>query len=185
MAFLKSFIGSFTALTSLVLLGGFSPALAGKDYTLKIDRFDDTKTAFYDSITKTECRINGPGINFWDGPTIFGCYFIHSTESLAYPLVSMGTSSKGWKLLDYRSRDEANTIITYLDGSVVRRKLSIKVEGNVSDGGYVSEWVALYLRPIKDELENISQIEVQVGLYEYLWKSDPVLTQKALNFEEP
>ena len=37
MAFLKSFIGSFTALTSLVLLGGFSPALVGKDYTLEID----------------------------------------------------------------------------------------------------------------------------------------------------
>ena len=43
----------------------------------------------------------------------------------------------------------------------------------------------MHLRPIKDELENINQIEVQVGPNEYLWKPDPVLTQKALNFEEP
>lgn len=90
-------------------------------------------------------------------------------------------------MLDYRSKDEANTIIIYLDGSVERRKLSIKVSGNLRGSGLagVYEKVTMHLRPIKDELENINQIEVQVGPNEYLWKPDPVLTQKALNFEEP
>jgi len=97
----------------------------------------------------------------------------------------MVTTSASWRLLDHKDIDLANTIITYLDSSVVRRKLPISVAGYVSDDGYVVESVALHLSSLTDELDKISQIEVQAGPDEYLWKPDPVLTEKALNFEEP
>jgi len=48
----------------------------------------------------------------------------------------------------------------------------------------IYESVIIYLGDIKDELSNISQIEVRVGPNEYLWKPDLVLTRKALDFEE-
>lgn len=210
------------------MLGGLPPALAGEHYRLEIDRFDDTKMwAGYNSYEK-ECYTKGPKLDI--------CQFVHSTESLASPTVSMVITSrdkdwqlldnikdeanevitymdgsvayagknivgdgrspgsgvvvesvnKGWQVLNYRSKDKVNAIITYMDGSVVRRMLPITVDGDVLPGTeVVVEIVKLSLRPIQDELENISQIEVQVGPHEYLWKPDPVLTKKALNFEEP
>jgi len=182
MTFLQAFrrFGSFlaTALT-LPMLGGLPPALAGEHYRLEIDGFNDTKMwAGYISYEK-ECYTEGSKLDI--------CQFVHSTESLASPTISMVITSwdKDWQLLDH-IKDETNTIITYMDGSVIRKTLPITVDGGVPPGTeVVVESVKLSLRPMQDELENISQIEVQVGPHEYLWKPDPVLTKKALNFEEP
>ncbi|MYF36887.1 MAG: hypothetical protein F4226_08955 [Synechococcus sp. SB0678_bin_12] len=75
-----------------------------------------------------------------------------------------------------------------MQAHIERRKLPIIVDGKVKSdetGVYVNEHVTLFLDRIKDDLKNIIQIEVQVGPDEYLWKPDPVLTKKILNFEEP
>ncbi|MCY4055513.1 MAG: hypothetical protein OXF67_06520 [Cyanobacteria bacterium MAG CAR4_bin_6] len=211
------------------MLGGLPPALAGEHYRLKIDGFDNTKMWSGYNSYEEECYTKGSKLDI--------CHFAHSTESLASPTISMLITSrdkdwqlldhikdeanevitymdgsvayireniyvgdgrspgsgvvtesvnKDWQVLNYRSKDETNTIITYMDGSVVRRTLPITVDGGVLPGTeVVVESVKLSLRPMQDELENISQIEVQVGPHEYLWKPDPVLTKKALNFEEP
>lgn len=178
MAFPQAFRRFIATALTLPLLGGLSPAWAGEDYKLKIDRFDGTKTATFDSSSE-ECKIIAG-----QQSRIAFCYFIHSTESSAYPIASISTHSKNWQLLNYRSKDEVNVIITYLDSSVARKIVPISMTSDVGRG-YVLETVKLHLRPMKDELENISQMEVQVGHHEYLWKPDPVLIKKVLNFEEP
>jgi len=159
-----------------VLLCSPSSALAGYNYNFEIDRFNDIKTALFSSY-KEECYTT-------KGSDIFACVFVHSTEnSSLYPAVDMITSPESWRLLDHRYDHEANTIITYLDGSIARRPLPVDVEGDMEDLK-IYESVIIYLGDIKDELSNISQIEVRVGPNEYLWKPDLVLTRKALDFEE-
>lgn len=207
MAFLKSFIGSFTALTSLVLLGGFSPALAGKDYELKIDRFEGSKIAAYQSNVECSPSLLGPRCDKvqecfltkrkqtieWPGIQLIGCYFYHvgvdqkidELENItALSLLLSTTSNDSWQILSNK-RDEAPAIITYLNESIIRARFPLDIDGDVWSGGIVYEAARIDLTSIKHEILNIKQIEIKVSPHEYLWKPDPVLIQKALNFEEP
>lgn len=182
----RSFL--ISGFAALAAYGGLSlglPAFAGKDYELKVDRFDNSKVAKYrSSLGSEDCKLTKAHYPLND--RLGSCSFLNilTSEGIIDTSVSFYTVSDDWELLSFRSLEKVNTIITYKDNTIVRMKLSVDdIDGTVKRG-YVIESVNILLNELRKDLVNIEQIEIQVGHNEYLWKPDPVLTIKALNFEE-
>ena len=166
-------IASFLA----ALLCSSAPAFSGEAYKEEYDRFDDTRTAQYDPTLGSECRLD----KALKG-SLYACLFMHSTESSLYPVLGFFKKSKGWDLLSYSSKKEANAIITYSNGVVKRRKLPARLSTDTIYGGTVSEIVYVYLTELKAELPRVKKLELQFVSAEFSWIPDQDLVSKVLSY---
>jgi len=166
-------------------------AYAGENYRLEVNRFDDTITAGYRSSVgrRGECKIiKGDG-------NIEGCYFVNTTERFdgieLFPALTLKNRHTNqdrygdyyWDHLSDYGDKELYAIITYQDNSVERIKFPGYIDGDLQKGDTL-ETVSLFMASIENEFEQIKQIEVQAVDNEYLWIPDPILTRKAVDFEE-
>ena len=172
-------INKVIIILSFLFAGSNINAYAGEKYKLKVDRFTDTKTASYSIIPNKECKLTKSLKS-----RIRTCFFMNSTESSMYPLISFGTTSDGWDLLSYSSRTTSNAILTFDDGTTKKIAIPAKYSGDSIYGSTVLEWVSLYFYDLKEDLEKITKLEFQYGSSEYEWIPDRDLVRKALNFEE-
>ena len=154
-------------------------ANAGEKYKLEVDRFTDTKTASYTIIPNKECKLTKSLKS-----RIRTCFFMNSTESTSYPLMMFGTTSDGWDLLSYSSKEVSNAILTYDDGTTKKIAIPAKYDGDSLYGSTVIEWITIYFYDLKEDLAKISKLEFQFGSSEYEWIPDKDLVQKTLLFKE-
>jgi hypothetical protein len=150
---------ALTTATALLFVG--LPAFAGK-YEYEVDRFDGTKTASFfqkgSGCTQTE-GVKGHAE---------GCLFINSTESSAYPRISVQKVNKGWELLHYKSRKTIPAIVTMTDGSVRRMNFSnADLHTSTIYGGTVAEWVGFSIGSLANQIDKVRMIEVQYGSAEF------------------
>ena len=110
---------------SLLFAAGNFNVYAGQKFKLNVDRFTDKKTASYDVIPKKECKLTKSLKS-----RISSCFFMNSTESSMYPLISFGTTSNGWDLLSYSSKEVSNAILTYDDGTTKKIAIPAKYDGD-------------------------------------------------------
>ena len=179
MKIISSKINNVIVILSLLFTAINFNVYAGQKFKLNIDRFTDKKTASYDIIPKKECKLTKSLKS-----RIRTCFFMNSTESSMYPLISFGTLSDGWDLLSYSSRTTSNAILTFDDGTTKKIAIPAKYSGDSIYGSTVLEWVSLYFYDLKEDLEKITKLEFQYGSSEYEWIPDRDLVRKALNFEE-
>ena len=170
----------------LMLLLSIMPlkSWAGSDYKLKNDRFSGTKTSSYHLSVGNECRLtatNSSKLEF--------CVFQNSSNNADDPALILITTSKEWDIMQYRysspyREGEILSIITYKDGRKLNTKLGVKYKGDPIRGKGVMEVVLVELGLIKKTIPEISQIEVRYGTNEYSIFLDPILTERALEFQE-
>ena len=161
-----------------------SESWAGFDYKLKNDRFSGTKTSSYYLTVGNECKLTATSagkLNF--------CTFQNSSNNTNDPNLMFTTTSKGWDIMQYRNaapyaEGKVPTIISYKDGKVINTLLGVKYVGETLGGRNVMEVVLVELGLIKENLSNISLIEVKYGSNEYSVVLDPILTTRALEFQE-
>jgi len=187
-------IGAAFAAASMLLLSQRLPAISGENYEEEIDRFDDTKTATYKGVVGAECSLT----KALKGE-LHGCTFIHrSTRSTDPSIVFFKTSDKEWDLRDYgsdetvsrggitMSRETVKVILTFPSGVTKRRSLpavlsAVSRTDTVYDSTVV-ETLFVRLGSIKDELKDLTKLEVQYGSAEFLWINDRTLTSRAIDF---
>ena len=159
-------------------------AWAGFDYKLKYDRFTGNKTSTYDLSVGNECRLTATSAGKLDY-----CVFQNSSNNADDPNLILITTSKEWDIMQYRSTSpyregKIPSIITYKDGKKLNTTLDVKYTGDPIRGNGVMEVVLVQLGLIKKTIPEISQIEVKYGTNEYLIVLDPILTKRALEFQE-
>lgn len=178
-------IKSVCGIALMLLLSSTSTKVrAGFDYKLKFDRFSDTKTSSYDLSVGDECRLtatNAGKLNY--------CVFQNSSNNADDPTLMLITTSEEWDIMQYRSSSPYSqgripSIITYKDGKKQNTTLEVKYTGDAIRGNGVMEVVLVQLGLIKKNILEISQIEVKYGANEYSIMLDPILTKRALEFQE-
>lgn len=167
----------------LLLLALIAPSsFAGGNYKLKTDRFENKKTASYDLRENDECKLTATSKS-----KIAGCSLIAVSTETNTPSLLLFTTSSGWDILPYRSvppysDGKVPAIVTYTSGTKSNKQLPAIYSGNVVSGSTVLETVII--RFGGDDLSKIDNVEIKFGSNEYYIKLDPVLTKKALNYEE-
>jgi hypothetical protein len=161
-----------------------APVLAGSNYKLKYDKFENNKSAEYDLSVGSECRLTQTSKS-----TLSGCDFITVSTDPSSPSVILHSMSDRWDIMYYRnispySENLAPVIITYKNGNKMNTKLPALFKGTVVRGGTVLESIIVRLGRIKQDLVNIDNIELKYGSNEYYIKFDDQLTVKALNYQE-
>jgi hypothetical protein len=166
----------------LLIAVSAAPTLAGSNYKLKFDKFQNKKVASYDLTLGTECKLTQTLKS-----TLFACPFLAVSTEGNTPSLMLVSYAKGWDIMTYRSASpysegKAPAIITYKNGAKENKLLPAIYNGDVVRGGTVMETVVL--RFGGENLSNIDNIEVKYGSNEYYFKFDDALTSKALKYEE-
>jgi hypothetical protein len=159
-------------------------AWAGFDYKLTKDRFTNTKSSSYELSIGSECKLLATS----KGELKY-CTIINSSDSPSSPTLLLGTISNGWDIMPYRSTPPYNdgkipTIITYITGKTLNTNLGVKFSGTPIYGSTVSEALLVELGSVKNSIPDISKIEIKYGTNEYSITLDPILTKRALEFQE-
>jgi hypothetical protein len=168
----------------LILSGISTKSWAGFDYKLKNDRFTNTKSSSYELSIGSECKLLATS----KGDLKY-CQLINSSDSPSGPTLMLGTISNGWDIMPYRSTTPYSdgkipVIITYITGKTLNTNLGVKFSGTPIYGSTVSETLFVELGSVKSSIPDISQIEVKYGTNEYSIVLDPILTKRALEFQE-
>ena len=176
---------SVCSIVLMLLLSGISTkAWAGFDYKLKNDRFTNTKSSSYELSIGSECKLLATS----KGQLKY-CTLLNSSDDASGPTVMFTTISSGWDIMPYRSTDpykdgKIPSIITYKSGKTLNTTLIVRFSGSPIYGSVVSENVIVELGSVKSSIPDISQIEVKYGTNEYSIVLDPILTKRALEFQE-
>jgi hypothetical protein len=169
----------------MMLLSSMSTkAWAGFDYKLKNDRFTNTKSSSYELSVGSECKLLATS----KGELKY-CTFRNSSDDASGPSIMFTTISNGWDIMPYRSTEpykdgKVPSIITYKTGKTLNTTLGVRFGGSPIYGSVVSENVIVELGSVKSSIPDISQIEVKYGTNEYSIVLDPILTKRALEFQE-
>jgi len=167
----------------LFLLAIVAPsAYAGYNYKLKSDRFENKKVVDYELRQNDECKLTATSKS-----KLAGCSFLAVSTEKTTPSIMLFTTSDGWDIMSYQnispySDGKAPAIITYKSGQKINKKLFAIYSGNVVSGSTVME--TLIIRIGGEDVSQIDSVEIKYGSNEYYFKLDPVLTKKALNYEE-
>jgi len=175
---MKKFLAS-----QLLFLAFISPVgLAGENYKLEYDRFENSKSASYDLRINDECKLTKK-----IGNMLHRCTMLASSNFSGSPSIILYTVSDGYELKEFTegepySNNMARAIITYKSGIKINTYLQALYWGRELPKPWVLESVIIRLGG--REPSNIDKIELKYGTNEYYIKLDPVLTKKALNYEE-
>jgi len=178
-------VGAAFVTVSILLLFQHQLARSGENYGIRSYDGGRARAAFYDAIEGSECKITKA--------IEYECFFEHSTTLEYYPLESYPTitfikESKGWDLLNYGSPKTVKVILIFSNGTTKRRLLPSKLY--LYDVGFsvglsaVTESIKVYLKPVRNELKNLTKLEFRYGSTEFLWLNDRALTSRALDFVE-
>lgn len=170
-------VGAAFVAASMLLPSQHQPAISGENYKEKVDRFDDRRTASYESGVGSECKLT----KALKGK-LYACSFVHSTESAAYPGIMFFKTSEGWDLRDFDFLENAKAILTFSNGVTERRSLPIRLSTRTFYGSTVGEVLIVRLGSIKDKLKNLTKLEAQYGSAEFLWINDRALTSRVMDF---
>ena len=128
------------------------PVIGGENFEKWDSQYSDTKTASYEPIPGSECRLD----KALKG-SLYNCFFVNSTENPEYPALGFVKDSDEGELRDYSQIKEASVILTYSNGEVKRTKLPVKLIANRLRPGVVSEAVIVYLSEIQADLLRIEK----------------------------
>ena len=160
----------------------FVPVISGENFEKWDSQYSDTKTASYEPILGSECRLD----KALKG-SLYNCYFLNSNKDTKYPALGFVNdldekdSDKG-DLLNYSQIKEAFVILKYSNGGIKRTRLPVKFFAQRLRPGVVSEAVFVYLSEIQADLLRIKKLEVQFGSDEYSWIPDKDLVKKSLDY---
>lgn len=158
------------------------PVIGGENFEKRDSQYSDTKTASYEPIPGSECRLD----KALKG-SLYNCFFLSSNEDTKYPALGFvkdsdeKDSDKG-DLLNYSQIKEASVILKYSNGGIKGTRLPVKFFAQRLRPGVVSEAVFVYLSEIQADLLRIKKLEVQFGSDEYSWIPDKDLVKKSLDY---
>ena len=155
----------------------FVPVISGENFEKWDSQYSDTKTASYEPILGSECRLD----KALKG-SLYNCFFLNSNENTEYPALGFVKDSDEGDLLNYSQIKEASVILKYSNGGIKRTRLPVKFIAQRLRPGVVSEAVIVYLSEIQADLLRIKKLEVQFGSAEYSWIPDKDLVKKSLDY---
>ena len=153
------------------------PVIGGENFEKWDSQYSDTKTASYEPIPGSECRLD----KALKG-SLYNCFFLNSNKNTEYPALDFVKDSDEGDLLNYSQIKEASVILTYSNGEIKRTRLPAKLIAQRLRPGVVSEAVIVYLSEIQSELLGIEKLEAQFGSAEYSWIPDKDLVEKSLEY---
>ena len=151
--------------------------ISGENFEKWDSQYSDTKTASYEPILGSECRLD----KALKG-SLYNCFFINSTEDLEHPAQGFVKDSDEGDLRNYSQIKEASVILTYSNGEIKRTRLPVKLIASRQRPGVASEAVIVYLSEIQADLLRIEKLEVQFGSAEYSWIPDKDLVEESLYY---
>jgi hypothetical protein len=171
------------AISALFLVSAL-PVLAGDGYRLRFDKFENKQIADYALKVGDECKLTETSRS-----TLRACSFLSVSTYEDNPSVLLMTTANGWDIMVYElawpySDQKAPAIITYKNGTKKSLYLSAIFSGDIIGYNVVAETVIIRFGSVKNDILNISNIELKYGTNKYSLKFDDVLTQKALNYQE-
>ena len=155
----------------------FVPVIGGENFEKWDSQYSDTKTASYEPIPGSECRLD----KALKG-SLYNCFFLNSNEDTKYPALGFVKDSDEGDLLNYSQIKEASVILKYSNGGIKRTSLPVYFIAQRLRPGVVSEAVIVYLSEIQTDLLRIKKLEVQFGSAEYSWIPDKDLVKKSLDY---
>ena len=129
--------------------------IGGENFEKWDSQYSDTKTASYEPILGSECRLD----KALKG-SLYNCFFINSTEDLEHPAQGFVKDSDEGELRNYSRIKEASAILTYSNGEIKRTRLPVKLIASRQRPGVASEAVIVYLSEIQADLLRIEKLEV-------------------------
>ena len=83
------------------------PVIGGENFEKRDSQYSDTKTASYEPIPGSECRLD----KALKG-SLYNCFFLNSNEDTKYPALGFVKDSDKGDLLNYSQIKEASAILT-------------------------------------------------------------------------